>query len=117
MKLLADVNVEFPIIESLRRRGHDVVWVYDVEPTASDEAILALAYEQQRVVLTNDHDFSELVFKLGYPTHGVVLMRLHAVSRREKIVQAINALETHEGDFGGNFCVIEPGRFRLRQLP
>jgi predicted nuclease of predicted toxin-antitoxin system len=117
MRFLADVNVELPIIHSLRRRGHDVLRAYDVAPTASDEEILAMAFAQQRIVLTNDTDFGGLVEKIRCPAHGVVLMRLHALSRREKAVQTLNAIETHERDLTGNHCVIEPGRIRIRPLP
>jgi len=49
--------------------GHDVRPVFDVDPRASDEAILALALQDERVLVTEDKDFGELVFvhRLPHP--------------------------------------------------
>ena len=46
---------------SLTNLGHDVVSVRDRNPGAADDALLALAYEEERVLVTEDKDFGELV--------------------------------------------------------
>ena len=40
--------------------------------TPSDEALLALAREESRVLITEDKDFGELVFLRGLPHPGIV---------------------------------------------
>ena len=45
--------------------GHDVLSALDRDPRAADEALLALANKEQRVLITEDKDFGELVFVRG----------------------------------------------------
>ena len=49
--------------------GHDVRAARGELARASDEALLALAYEEDRVLVTEDKDFGELVFlrRLRHP--------------------------------------------------
>lgn len=62
MEILADENVETEWIRALRDDGHDVSRVVDVEElgeSASDPAVLNVAVQQNRVLLTADQsDFS-----------------------------------------------------------
>jgi predicted nuclease of predicted toxin-antitoxin system len=38
--------------------------------------ILRRAFAEERIVVTNDKDFGELIFRLQEPHHGVILLRL-----------------------------------------
>ena len=51
--------------ETLLELGHDVLSATEVDPSATDGALLALAMEQERVIITEDKDFGELVFLHG----------------------------------------------------
>ena len=52
----------------LRAAGHDVVWSGDWEDDPGDEAILAKAHAQRRVLVTLDKDFGELAIVRRQPT-------------------------------------------------
>lgn len=41
-----------------------------------DADILALAHREQRILVTDDRDFGELVFRLRQPHAGVIYLRL-----------------------------------------
>ena len=59
-RILADENVEQATINYLRKLGHDVEWVGDVEELglgAGDESIATYGRETDRLVLTQDDDF------------------------------------------------------------
>jgi predicted nuclease of predicted toxin-antitoxin system len=59
-RILADENVEQATINYLRKLGHDVEWVGDVEELdlgADDGAIATYGRETNRLVLTQDDDF------------------------------------------------------------
>ena len=43
--------------------GYDVLEVAQAMPQADDAAILALAVQESRIVITNDKDFGEKVFR------------------------------------------------------
>ena len=63
MNFLADESVDRPIVDSLRQRGHDVLYVAEMEPGISDDAVLDLANQEGALLLTADKDFGELVFR------------------------------------------------------
>jgi predicted nuclease of predicted toxin-antitoxin system len=59
-RILADENVEQATINYLRKLGHDVEWVGDVEELGlgtGDESIATYGRETDRLVLTQDDDF------------------------------------------------------------
>ena len=68
--------------------GHDVLSAAERDPRATDEALLALAYEEQRVLVTEDKDFGELVFvrRLPHPC----IFRLVEMQLAEKWLQCVS---------------------------
>ena len=74
--LLADEN--FPIASHLylRDKGYDIIHINEEGLTSSiDEDIVTISIAQDRVILTFDSDFGELIFKLNYQPTGVVFFR------------------------------------------
>jgi predicted nuclease of predicted toxin-antitoxin system len=63
LRLLVDVGVGKAVEEWLRTAGYDVKAVRDVDPRMDDDAILAWAATEHRLVLTMDKDFGELVLQ------------------------------------------------------
>jgi predicted nuclease of predicted toxin-antitoxin system len=76
MNFLADERVDQPIVNRLRQDGHIVLAVVEIEPSISDDAVLARANEAEALLLTSDKDFRELVFRQRRVTAGVMLIRL-----------------------------------------
>ena len=52
--------------------GHDVRLVGERDPRASDETVLALAYQEGRIVVTEDKDFGELIVVRRRPHSGII---------------------------------------------
>lgn len=117
MRFLADQNFPRRAIVALRALGHDVAWIEEDSPGASDEAILARAESEGRVLLTFDKDFGELAFQATLPvTCGVLLFRL-PLRRTRQGSAWLAALIDARDDWPGKFSVVEPGRIRTRNLP
>jgi len=116
MKLLADENIERPLILYLRQEGHDVLSVAESVPTIRDDDVLALAVSDQRVLLSNDLDFGELVYHRKLNAPGIVLLRLRAKSLAEKVKLFAENWRLAEGKVTGNFVVISNRRIRVRPL-
>jgi len=116
VNLLADEGVDAPIVARLRGDGHDVVYVAELAPGIGDEAVLELAREEGRVLVTTDKDFGELVFRQRRVPGGVVLLRLAELppARRAEVVSA--ALAEHEAEMGEAFSVVSPGQIRIRTM-
>jgi len=62
MRLLADENVPRGIIDILQSKGHDVLWARTDCPGLKDPVLLERAVADNRLVLTLDKDFWQLVF-------------------------------------------------------
>ena len=93
--------------------GHDVVSAYDECARASDEALLALAYEERRVLVTEDKDFGELIFVRCLPHPCIV--RFVEMSIVEKLAAMRELLERHAGALHeGALIVVTRDRVRIR---
>ena len=68
-------------VEALRTDGHDVAWIREDARGTSDDKILFRAQEENRIVLTFDKDFGELVFRSRFPAQSeVILFRITPIS-------------------------------------
>lgn len=61
MKLPANENVPLASVHALRDMGHDVFSLPETSPGIPDEAALALAREQRRLIVTFDRDYGTLI--------------------------------------------------------
>ena len=120
MRLLADENLNRLEVGMLRSRGHDLVWIEEETPGISDQMILSRATSEERILLTSDKDFGDLVFrdKLRAP-FGIILLRIHLENRSPlEIAQIIvNALESRSDWAGYFFVVHDENGIRRRPLP
>lgn len=96
MNLLADEGVDQPIVGRLRRDGHQVWYVAEMEPGISDDAVIDLAIREGAPLLTADKGFGELVFRQHRATSGVVLVRLAGLSPLSKAEVIASAVRNHQ---------------------
>jgi predicted nuclease of predicted toxin-antitoxin system len=116
-KFLANENVPAEAVRAAQAAGIDLVWVHDTMPGANDDAVLATAVSEGRVLVTFDKDFGEMVFHLGRTASpGIVLHRPRL--RSPAIVTAFTvAVLTQSILWVGSFCVASEGRLRVVPLP
>ena len=86
MNLIADEGVDKPIVDALRISGFDVQYILETNQGADDEFILHLAKSEQRILVTQDKDFGELVYRLKKAHFGVVLIRLNGYLSVDKLI-------------------------------
>lgn len=116
MKFLADECCDFATVDALRDAGHDVLYVMESLRGATDNVILERAYAEDRILLTEDKDFGELVYRLRRPAYGVILMRF-AVNEITLKIPGLRALLDSEADrIPGAFTVLDPIKVRIRPL-
>jgi len=124
MRFLADENIPGNIVDSLRRAGHDVRWIRTDAPGCSDLDVLNLARRDQRVILTFDKDFGQLVFSLnwlalepGAPmVTGVILFRFQMCAPDIMLNQVMAVIQSRT-DWEGHFSVIDEAGIRMRPYP
>lgn len=84
-RFIVDLNLSGTVAEALIRCGHDVLFVGDVDPRMRDLDIVRLAAQDQRIIVTLDTDFGELVYRIGERHSGILLLRLPEISAAEKV--------------------------------
>lgn len=115
--MLANENFPRDAEDLLRTHGHDVAWVRTDAPGSSDDVVLARAHQEQRVLITFDKDFGELVFAKGQAaSQGVVLFRISMPSPGVVATKVAAVLDSR-GDWAGHFSVVDDARIRMVPLP
>ena len=83
---------------------------------ADDHLLLNVAKEQNRVLVTRDRDFGNLVFVEGLQAGVIYLRTLPStqIAVHEELQRVLS--EHSEDELHGCFIVVEPGRHRIRRL-
>ena len=116
MRFFADECCSANVVAALRADGHDVVYAAESFASEPDTVILQRAYDEERVLLTEDRDFGELVFRLRLPARGILYLRFDVTEHEEKVAR-LRTLVAHTADqLLGAFVVLQPDRTRIRPL-
>jgi predicted nuclease of predicted toxin-antitoxin system len=113
LKFLADVNVEKSIVDYLLETGYDVKWIPDYDCGIDDEDLLTIANEDQRVLITNDKDFGELIFFHKKHSAGIILIRVKEQQTEKKLELIRKLLMIYEEKILNHFTVITKTNFRF----
>jgi Domain of unknown function (DUF5615) len=102
MLLYADEDFSFPVVEELRRLGHDVVTAQEDQRTASpDPDILARAHILGRAVLTHNRRHFERLHRQGADHSGIL-----SATRDEDVQRLAERIDsTLTGVSPGRWCV------------
>lgn len=115
MKLVADECVDFGIIRKLRDNGVTIFSICEEAGSIKDNDVLGIANEQNTLLLTEDKDFGELVFRLKLPNHGVVLVRMVKSTRLEKIDKVVEVILQHYFQLENSFSLITDDKVKIRK--
>jgi predicted nuclease of predicted toxin-antitoxin system len=113
VKFLFDEGLPFRLVVFLEQEGHDVIVCDRDRPSAlHDRQILAIAFAERRVPLTNDKGFGDLVFRERLPHAGVILFRLGYVSIDTRLELLQRVLHDHGNELD-QFIVATPRGSRV----
>lgn len=119
MKFLADMGVSMTTVDALRQIGEEAIHLREEGlQRLPDSDILEKAKREQRVVLTFDLDFGDLLAAGGGGTPSVVLFRLRNQTPDSVTPRLISVLKACRVDLErGAIVIVEDDRYRLRRLP
>jgi predicted nuclease of predicted toxin-antitoxin system len=117
MKFLLDANVEYRLATFLLSNHHDVKTIArDYPHSLADHDILSLAVEKTRILVTNDRDFGELIFRQHLPHSGVILFRMkNSKDITDKIRWLETVIETYKNSLYNSYLVITTHGVRIRK--
>ena len=115
-KFLIDENVDFPVVLHLRQKGYDVTSIVELHPSLEDFLIMKMAFAQNRIIVTSDKDFGQLIFQNKLKSCGLILFRLGDQSSQAKIKVLDLLLDNYLDKLTGNFIVLSENKIRVRKL-
>lgn len=113
MRFIVDECTGPYVARWLSKKGNNVLSVYDEVRGTDDTAILQIANKENRVIITNDKDFGELVYKRGLNHKGVVLLRLEDETVKNKIACLEILLNNYSEKLKDNFIVVTEKSIRI----
>lgn len=111
--IVADESVDFRIIAELRKIGLEVYSISEENPSIKDNLVLKIAYEKGALLLTEDKDFGELVFRLQFQHKGVLLIRVSKIPGSISLVS--DAISKYYIEMIGKFSVIDDKKLRIKE--
>ena len=116
MKFLANENFPLKSVLFLREAGHDIASITEDSPGIKDEEVLVRAVKEQRIILTFDRDYGELIYKRKLPVpKGLVYFRFQPATPEEPGELLFDLITISDVIWEGRFTTME--RERLRQRP
>ncbi len=119
LRFLADVNLEESFVKIIRAFGYDVKRISDIDCFMSDHEIIKLGIAEKRIIITEDKDFGELIFKNNISCFGIILIRVvskkfDSLERRIEVLSEL--LEFQKEKIINNFTTITETKFRINEL-
>ncbi len=106
-----------PAVARWLREEHEVFSVHDEARGASDDEVIERAFAGGWILITNDKDFGEKIFKEHRPHCGVVFLRLQNERTANKIEVLRRLLEEYAGELADRFVVVTETQVRFSGTP
>jgi predicted nuclease of predicted toxin-antitoxin system len=106
MRFLVDESTGPAVARWLQEHQHDVFSVYDAARGLDDETIIQKAFSENRILITNDKDFGEKVYREQRLHRGVVFLRLSNERAANKIAVVERLLENYADRLQDRFVVV-----------
>jgi predicted nuclease of predicted toxin-antitoxin system len=102
----------------LRAQQHDVFSIYETARGMNDDEVIRRAFAEGRIIVTNDKDFGEKIYRERLPHKGVILLRLADERSAVKIGVLQRLLSSHANRIPGQFVVVTETKVRFaRTIP
>lgn len=107
MRFLVDECTGPAVARWLSEENHEVFSVYEAARGMDDDTIIAKAFAENWILVTNDKDFGEKVYRERRPHRGVVFLRLEDERAINKIAALRRLLESYAGRLTDQFVKCE----------
>lgn len=113
MRFLVDECTGPIVARWLQQQGHDVFSVYDTARGICDEDILRKAFAEDWILITNDRDFGEKVYRGHHPHRGVIFLCLQNERAANKIQYLDRLLRAYPERLHDHFVVVTEKQIRF----
>lgn len=113
MRFLVDECTGPTVARWLREESHEVFSVFDEARGMADDDILEKAHSENWILITNDKDFGEKVYRERQPHRGVVFLRLEDECVASKIQAIDSLLDGYAAQLADAFVVVTERQVRF----
>jgi predicted nuclease of predicted toxin-antitoxin system len=117
MRFLIDECTGPVVAHWLREQNHDVFSLYEQSRGIDDETVVRKAFDENRILITNDKDFGEKVYREGWPHKGIVLLRLNDERAANKIKVLHELLVNYPDQLTDRYLVVTDTVVRFAKNP
>jgi predicted nuclease of predicted toxin-antitoxin system len=103
------------VVNALRSKGIDIVPIKELTSGVSDETVLETANKQNRILITFDSDFGELIFRQKLKARGVILLKFAPKSTQQVVDTISNVLKT-QAKIEDHFLIVKEKKIRVLRL-
>jgi predicted nuclease of predicted toxin-antitoxin system len=119
IEFLADMNISPSTVKQLKKQGWNIVRISEIlDSKSTDIRIINYAKEHNKVIITQDLDFSMLLAVRGYTKPSVINLRVENARSdfiTKRIVAAVSLMEKELRD--GIIVTVDETSVRYRNLP
>jgi predicted nuclease of predicted toxin-antitoxin system len=116
MRFLVDESTGPAVAEWLRLQGHEVFSVYDEARGMDDDNIIQKAFTENWILMTNDKDFGDKIYRERRPHKGVVLLRLDDERAPIKVQILKRLIESYMDRLLDQFVVVTERAIRFARV-
>jgi len=113
MRFLVDECAGPAVAAWLQAHEHEVFSVYDSARGMDDNDIVQKALEENWILITNDKDFGDQIYREHKSHHGVILLRLDDERAQNKIDVLSQLLNSYANRLPDQFVVVTEERVRF----
>jgi predicted nuclease of predicted toxin-antitoxin system len=113
MRFLVDECTGPKVAAWLRGEGHEVFSVFDEARGVEDNQVIQKAYDENWILITNDKDFGEKVYRERRAHRGIIFMRLEDERAANKIQVLRRLLDSYADRFEDQFVVVTETQVRF----
>jgi len=114
---LVDESCPRAVVDALAQAGHDVRYAADSDRRAADVDLVRFAQTENRVIVTEDFDFGELLVRNRLRAPGAIILYLPKSSPAERAARLLKVLAAGTFDFVGHVTIVTARQMRQRPLP
>ena len=115
MKFLIDECISRSVYLWLKE-NFDTKYICDIMPSVTDDQVLEYACSENRIIITRDKDFGDIIFRDKKQHKGVILLRLHLKHPANQLAILQKVMSEYETQLDGNFIIATDYSIKVIQI-
>ena len=114
--IIADENINSSLVEKLRSKNYEVIYIREHSPGMKDRDIVTLVRNKTGILITEDKDFGELVFAHNFKNISVIFLRHEKEDYPVVERQLLQVLESYYAKGGHFYITITRTKIRITEI-